>query len=143
MPSTLLMKTLSGMHRAALKLSGGRLGAALGGNPSLELTTTGRRTGKPRVSMLTSPVQVGDALVVVASRGGDDFDPAWFLNLRDDPHVQVALAGGPRRPMVARIAEPDERERLWPQITAALSNYAEYQSRTSRVIPVVLLEPAA
>lgn len=142
MPSTLMMKTMSGLHRAIVRVTGGRLGGNLLGHPSLELVTVGRRSGKPRTSMLTAPLQLGDTLVVVASRGGDDFDPAWFLNLRDEPQVQVALAGGPSRPMVARVATPDERDRLWPRITTAMPNYAAYQERTTRVIPVVLLDPA-
>ena len=140
--STVVMRTLSGFHRALVRVSGGRLGGALLGLPSIELTTVGRRSGKPRVSMLTVPVQVGPVLVVVASAGGDDRHPAWYLNLVDDPHVQVAVSGGPAVPMVARVAAPDERTDLWPRVTAALANYAEYQERTSRVIPLVLLEPA-
>ncbi len=135
------MRTLSGFHRAVVKVSGGRLGGALLGLSSIELITVGRRSGKARVSMLTVPVRVGSALVVVASAGGDDRHPAWFLNLVDDPHVQVAVSGGPARPMLARVATPEERAELWPRVTAALSNYAEYQTRTSRVIPLVLLEP--
>jgi deazaflavin-dependent oxidoreductase (nitroreductase family) len=80
--------------------------------------------------------------VVVASRGGDDHHPAWFLNLRNDPNVEVALGGEPRRPMVARVADGDERARLWPLVTADHKNYAGYQTRTDREIPLVLLEPA-
>lgn len=135
------MRTLSGIHRAVVKVTGGRLGGNLVGLPSIELTTVGRRSGKPRVSMLTVPVEVGPALVVVASAGGDDRHPSWYLNLVDDPHVRVAVSGGPSRPMVARVATPDERAELWPRVTAALSNYAEYQGRTSREIPLILLEP--
>ncbi|MDM7829925.1 nitroreductase/quinone reductase family protein [Cellulomonas edaphi] len=142
MASTRTMKTLSVLHRAAVRVSRGRVGGRLLGDPALELTTTGRRSGRPRVSMLTAPLQLGDSLVVVASRGGDDVHPAWFLNLRDDPHVQVALAGGPRRPMLARVADADERARLWPAITAGSPHYAAYQQRTTREIPVVLLEQA-
>jgi deazaflavin-dependent oxidoreductase (nitroreductase family) len=80
--------------------------------------------------------------VVVASRGGDDHHPAWFLNLRNDPNVEVALGGELRRPMVARVASADERARLWPLLTADHKNYAGYQTRTDREIPLVLLEPA-
>jgi deazaflavin-dependent oxidoreductase (nitroreductase family) len=90
--------------------------------------------------MLTSPMQEGESLVVVASRGGDDHHPAWFLNLRDNPEVEVALQGQPPRPMTARVATPEERERLWPRIAADYKNYAGYQTRTSREIPLVLLE---
>jgi deazaflavin-dependent oxidoreductase (nitroreductase family) len=86
-------------------------------------------------------VQEGETIVVVASRGGDDHHPAWFLNLRDHPAVEVAYAGEPKRPMRARVATPDERVSLWPRVTAAYKGYAQYQSRTDREIPVVLLEP--
>jgi len=92
--------------------------------------------------MLTSPAQVGDAFVVVASRGGDDHHPAWFLNLQADPQVRVSVQGGPARPMVARAATAQERADLWPRITADHTNYAGYQAKTERVIPLVLLEPA-
>ena len=111
--------------------------------PVLELVTTGRRSGVPRIVMLTSPLQEGDAYVVVASRGGDDRHPAWFLNLRDEPQVAVSVRGGPRTPMRASVATPEERARMWPQIAARYRNYAGYQRRTQREIPLALLRPAA
>ncbi|MDQ0375495.1 nitroreductase/quinone reductase family protein [Cellulomonas humilata] len=141
MTSTVVMRTLSWLHRAGMKVSGGRFGATLVGLPSLELVTVGRRSGKPRSSMLTAPLTLGDTLVVVASAGGNDGHPSWFLNLRDHPQVRVSLGGGPMVDMVARVATADEREELWPRIVEALANYGEYQTRTTRVIPVVLLEP--
>jgi deazaflavin-dependent oxidoreductase (nitroreductase family) len=109
--------------------------------PVLELTTTGRKSGQRRSVMLTSPVQQGDAIVIVASRGGDDRHPAWFLNLRDNPDVEVAFAGKPKQSMRARIATPEERAALWPQVTARYRGYGNYQTRTDREIPLVLLEP--
>lgn len=109
--------------------------------PVLELTTTGRKSGQPRSVLLTSPHQEGDTWVVVASRGGDDTHPAWFLNLRDNPEVEVSLKGGPKRPMSARVADAGERARLWPKITADFKNYAQYQTKTEREIPLVFLEP--
>jgi deazaflavin-dependent oxidoreductase (nitroreductase family) len=127
-------------HRAILTLSGGRIGNSGFGMPVLELTTTGRKTGKPRTIVLTSPVQDGDALVIVASYGGDNRHPAWFLNLRDDPKVAVKMRGV-TRPMTARVASADERARLWPQVTQKYGGYASYQRRTDREIPLVLLEP--
>ena len=141
MPSDLLLKTMNTLHRTALAVSGNRLGANFFGMPSLELTTTGRKTGKPRSVMLTAPLREGDAYVIVASRGGDDTHPAWFLNLRDNPQVRVRLIGRPERPMRARAATAEERARLWPQITRRYPNYAGYQKRTTREIPLVLLEP--
>lgn len=129
------------VHRAGLALTGNRVGASIGGMPSLELTTTGRRSGKARSVMLTSPLREGDAYVVVASRGGDDTHPAWYLNLQANPTVQVRVVGGARRPMRARVATPTERAKMWPLITGRYANYAGYQKRTAREIPLVLLEP--
>jgi deazaflavin-dependent oxidoreductase (nitroreductase family) len=142
MPSDLLLKTVNTLHRGLVKISGGRLGWRGAGMPVVELTTTGRKSGLPRTVMLTSPVQDGEAIVVVASRGGDDQHPAWLLNLRDHPDVDVAFAGEPRRPMRARVATPFERASLWPRVTAAYKGYADYQTKTEREIPLVLLEPA-
>jgi deazaflavin-dependent oxidoreductase (nitroreductase family) len=131
------------IHRAVLKASGGRLGWQAARMPVIELTTTGRKSGAAHTVMLTSPIQDGSALVVVASRGGDDAHPAWFLNLRSDPRVQVSLQGRPMTPMRARVANPDERAELWPRITADHKNYAGYQTKTAREIPLVILEPDA
>jgi len=143
MPSDAVLKSMNAVHRALLTLTGNRLGARFGGMPSLELITVGRKSGQPRAVMLTAPLVEGDRYVVVASRGGDDVHPAWFLNLRDNPSVEVRVIGQPRRPMHARIATPDERAELWPRITSRYRNYAGYQKRTSREIPLVILEPAA
>jgi len=143
MPNDLTLKTMNGVHRVLLKVSGGRLGWQVSNMPVLELTTIGRKTGQRRSVMLTSPVQDGDAIVVVASRGGDDAHPAWFLNLRDNPAVEVAFKGAPKRPMTARVASPEERARLWPLVVADHKKYAGYQAKTDREIPLVLLEPTA
>lgn len=139
MPADIAMKAMNAVHRLVIKASGGRLGYEVG-MPVLELTTTGRRSGKPHTVMLTSPLRDGDSIVIVASRGGDDKHPAWFLNLRDHPAVQVSLKGAPARPMTARVATPEERARLWPEIARKYKNYAGYQKRTTREIPLVLLD---
>lgn len=141
MPSDLALKSMNAIHRAVIMISRGRAGFHVAGMPVLELTTTGRKSGQPRTVMLTSPVQLGDTWVIVASRGGDDRHPAWFLNLEQDPNVQVSLQGRPARPMRARVATDQEREELWPRIVADYKNYAGYQTKTSRQIPLVLLEP--
>jgi deazaflavin-dependent oxidoreductase (nitroreductase family) len=140
MPSDFTLKTMNAVHRGLLKLSGGRSGWTVSKMPVVELTTTGRKSGQPRTVLLTSPVRDGDAIVVVASRGGDDTHPAWFLNLRDNPDVQVAYQGKSAVPMHARVATTEERERLWPLVTADHRNYADYQTKTEREIPLVLLE---
>ncbi len=141
MPSDLGLKAMNTFHRNLLAVTFGKVGWEAMKMPVLELTTTGRKSGEPRSVMLTSPWQEGDTLVIVASRGGDDHHPAWFLNLRDDPEVQVSLKGGPKEAMHARVATADERARLWPLLTAEHDNYAGYQTKTDREIPLVLLEP--
>lgn len=128
------------VHKAGLTLSFGRWGWVAGGMPAIKLYTTGRRSGAERESMLTCPVVQGDTFVVVASRGGDDIHPAWFLNLRDNPTVWVETKGQPKHERRARIATTEERAALWPVITGSYEGYAGYQARTEREIPVVFLE---
>ena len=141
MPSDLTLKAMNAVHRVLIAVSFGRVGRTVGEMPVVELFTTGRRTGRERATMLTSPLQLGDALVVVASRGGDDHHPAWYLNLLAHPEVRVAVAGRPAVPMRARAMTDAERAEHWPAVTARYRNYATYQTRTDRVIPLVLLEP--
>lgn len=141
MPSDLALKAMNFGHRLILKASFGKLGWTAGDMPVLELTTTGRKSGQPRSVMLTSPVQEGDTVVIVASKGGEDTHPAWFLNLRDLPDVEVAMAGGPKRPYLATVADEAERARLWPTVAANYKGYAGYQEKTDREIPLVLLTP--
>lgn len=143
MPSDRALRAMNSAHRLALRLSGGRLGHSAMGMPVLELTTTGRRSGQRRSVMLTSPLTDDGHLVVVASRGGDDRHPAWFLNLRDDPLVEVSVRGAERQPMTAHVATGEERARLWPLVAERHPNYAGYQRRTSRTIPLVVLVPRA
>jgi deazaflavin-dependent oxidoreductase (nitroreductase family) len=143
MPSDLFLKGMNTFHRTVLRISGGRLGWQTANMTVVELTTTGRKSGRPHTVLLTSPVRDGDAIVVVASRGGADHHPAWFLNLRDNPDVEVAVGGEPKRPMRARVADADERARLWPQVVAKYKGYGNYQAKTDREIPLVLLEPTS
>ena len=142
MPSDRLFKALNGVHRGLLKISGGGLGWTAGKMPVLEITTIGRRSGNLRQVMLTSPHQEGDTFVIVASKGGSDTHPAWFLNLQENPQVAVTTKGVPKRKMTARVASPEERDRLWPIVTAKYANYAGYQRKTDRKIPLVILELA-
>lgn len=143
MPTDLALKMMNQAHRLVLAATGGRIGWSALGMPVVELTTTGRRSGQERTTMLTSPYQEGEVMVLVASRGGDDHHPAWYLNLREHPEVRVSVGGKPARAMRAETAPPDERARLWPLVAAAHPNYAGYQGKTSREIPLVLLRPLA
>lgn len=143
MPSDFAMKSMNAVHRCLLKVSFGKVGWTAGNMPVLELTTIGRKSGQPRSVMLTSPLQEGDSIVIVASRGGDPTHPAWFVNLRDNPQVQVAYKGAPTKTMIATVASPEERARMWPIVTATYKNYAGYQTKTDREIPLVVLSPAS
>lgn len=125
-----------------MAVSGGKLGWTAGKMPVLELTTIGRKSGQQRSCMLTTPWQDGDTMALVASAGGNDKHPDWFLNLRDNPKVTVRTSGESHI-MTARITTGEERAQLWDQVVKKYKNYGEYQSKTTREIPVVLLEPAA
>lgn len=103
------------------------------------LTTTGRRSGRARTVPLCS-LRDGESFVVIASYGGLDRSPSWWLNLQREPRASVQL-GRTTRAVVAREATPVERERLWAEVTARAPGYLDYQRRTTRVIPVVLLDP--
>lgn len=108
--------------------------------PVVLLTTTGRITGKRRTTVLTAPVRDAERMVLVASYGGDDRHPTWFLNLREHPEVEVTV-GGRTRSLRARVASSEEKARLWPDVVARYRGYREYQERTGRDIPLVILEP--
>ena len=129
------------VHRNLVRGTKGRVGGKLVGMPTLDLVTTGRKSGRPRHTMLTAPVVDGDRIVLVASYGGSPTHPHWFLNLRDDPDVTIYYEGAERK-MRARVANADERAELWPRVTAKAKNYADYQTKTMREIPLVILEPA-
>ncbi len=129
------------LHRWAYRASGGRVGGRLIGMPVLLLTTRGRRTGWPHTTALTYLQEDGDC-VIVASNGGAPSHPAWLLNLRAHPEAEIQV--GERRLRVrAREAGDVERERLWTQIVRANPGYGVYQRRTTRRIPVVVLEPSS
>ncbi|MCA1671362.1 MAG: nitroreductase family deazaflavin-dependent oxidoreductase [Actinobacteria bacterium] len=132
-------KVITGLHAAVFRVSGGRVFGRAGGMPVLILTTMGRKSGRERSTVLTTPVHDDDRVVLVASFGGDDRHPDWYRNLRENPDVRVRLAGR-QQAMVARLASPNEKEALWPRIVDAYGGYDRYQQKTDRDIPVVILE---
>lgn len=143
-PGTLRLKLVNGLTRsnvALFRLTRGRLGGRVAGAPVLLLNHVGRKSGQKRTTPLLY-LDDGDRLVIVASRGGSHATPAWWLNLQAEPRVTVELRGD-RREVVARLATPEERAELWPRLNAMYSDYETYQGRTSREIPVVLLEPSS
>src|SRR6266550_5378062 len=130
------------LHQALRRVSGGRLGTSRARADrigTLYLHTIGRRTGQSRVNALFYLVDGAD-LVVVASNGGADTDPAWWLNLRDQPEADVEIVGQ-RRSIRARPATVEETARLWRRLVAANPDYAAYRATARRPIPVVMLEP--
>ena len=133
-------RLVTGLHRALYSVSNGRVAGRGLGMPVVQLSTVGRKSGKRRQTMLTAPVVDGDRVVLIASYGGDDRHPAWFLNLRDHPDVELTMRGETKA-MRARVASPDEKATLWPQVVDAYKGYAQYQQRTERDIPVVIVEP--
>jgi deazaflavin-dependent oxidoreductase (nitroreductase family) len=132
----LILKTL---HGGAYRATGGRVGGRVLGMPVLMLTTTGRRSGERRTVPLTY-FEDGDALLVVGSKGGSPRHPDWFLNLESDPNATIQV-GKQHRRVRARRATEEEAERLWPVVLGRAPVYGKYRSRTSREIPLVLLEP--
>jgi deazaflavin-dependent oxidoreductase (nitroreductase family) len=110
------------------------------GYPTLVLDTIGRKSGRPRRQMLIYGEDSGN-YIIVASKGGADENPLWYENLVAHPEVQVQVRAD-RFTAHARTATPDERARLWPLMVGIYPPYAEYQTKTSREIPVVILERA-
>ena len=127
------------VHVEAYRLTNGRLGGEYRGAPILLLHHTGRRSGSERVSPLIYLAD-GDDLVVVASKGGSHKHPAWFINLREIPETTVEV-GGEKRRVKVHVASAQEREKLWPRVVELYSDYANYQERTKREIPLVILSP--
>jgi deazaflavin-dependent oxidoreductase (nitroreductase family) len=133
------IRAMGSVHRAVYRATGGRIAGRFWGLSILLLTTTGRKTGKQRTTPLCFYPD-GANLVVVASNGGLEWFPSWWLNLLEHPHAEVCI-GRSTRPVVARPADPDERARLWATITAIAPGYLEYEKRAPREIPLAILEP--
>jgi deazaflavin-dependent oxidoreductase (nitroreductase family) len=136
------MKLMNPTHSWLYRVSGGRIWGRfpVSKAPVLLLTTIGRRSGQPRTVPLIHLVD-GDRIVIVASQGGMPTHPAWYHNLLAHPRVTVET-GRRVREMDARVADDAERDALWPRLVAMYADYDDYQARTDRRIPVVILEPA-
>src|SRR5437763_12488612 len=135
-----VLRRLMGVHAQVYRLTNGMIGHRVpGGPPMLLLDHVGAKSGVKRTTPL---VYVEDlpAVVLVASKGGHLRNPAWFHNLRAHPDTTVQI-GSERRPVSARIATAEERDRLWPKVVDTYSGYQDYQDRTTRQIPLVILEP--
>jgi proline iminopeptidase len=125
-------------HLKRYEETGGAVGHDWEGTTALILTTRGRRSGEPRRTPLIYQ-RDGDAILIVASRGGEPEPPQWFRNLSADPRVGVQIKDD-RFTARARVASDDERARWWPLMTAAWPDYDAYQAKTDRPIPIVVLE---
>lgn len=136
-----LMVAMNLIHRATLTVTGGRVGWQLGRMTAVQLHTIGRSTGQRRSTMLSAPIRDGDRFVLVASKGGDDRQPQWYLNLVANPDIELTVRDKTFR-MRARTATAAEKAQLWPTIVSVNPGYAGYQSKTSRDIPVVICEPS-
>ena len=138
--SRTVIRTMAALHMWLYRVSGGKIGGGLRGAPVLLLTVTGRKSGKRRTTPLLYGL-AGDALVLIASVGGAPKNPAWYVNLHgQSADAEVQVRDGHVR-VRARDAEGEERERLWAQMVGLYPAYADYQQKTTRRIPVVVLEP--
>ena len=126
-------------HIRRYRETGGEVGHDWNGVPALLLTTTGRRTGEQRTTPLIYG-RAGDDYLIVASKGGSPEPPAWYSNLRENPTVEIQVKGE-RMTARARDATAEEKPAMWKTMTADWPDYDEYQRKTEREIPVVVLEP--
>ena len=140
--SEVLFQAGTASHAALYKLLGGRMmGAKDEPGGIVVVTTTGRKSGKQRSRPLMH-LRDGEKIMVVASAGGDDNHPSWFLNMQAKPEVTVHV-GGEEATYRARTVEGRERDDLYKRFVAVNDTFADYENKTDRVIPVVVLEPVS
>ena len=134
-----VLRRLMAGHTAVYRATNGLVGHRFpGGPPMLLLDHVGAKSGKKRTSPLVY-VRDGDDIVLVASKGGNPKNPAWFHNLKANPETTVQI-GSEKRDVRARVATDEERKRLWPLAVKTYSGYEGYRKRTDRKIPLVVLE---
>jgi F420H(2)-dependent quinone reductase len=135
-----VLRRVMGGHAAIYRATNGIIGQRLpGAPPILLLDHVGARSGTRRTTPLAY-VRDADDVILVASKGGYPSNPAWFHNLVANPDTSIQV-GSSHRQVSARVANPEERERLWPEVVKAYKGYEDYQRRTDRQIPLVILEP--
>jgi deazaflavin-dependent oxidoreductase (nitroreductase family) len=135
-----VLRRLMGAHTFVYRASGGRIGHRFPGTPPmLLLDHVGAKSGVRRTSPLVY-AKDGRDIVLVASKGGYPKNPAWFHNLKAHPDTEVQI-GTERRAVHAHVATAEERKRLWPKVVEVYSGYEDYQRRTDREIPLVVLSP--
>jgi deazaflavin-dependent oxidoreductase (nitroreductase family) len=136
---SVVIKLMSAANTWIYRVSGGRIGSSFFGAPVMLLTTTGRRSGQPRTAPLLY-LRDGERIVTVASKGGMSHHPLWYRNLEAHPDVEVEI-GATKQRMRARCANAEEKRAYWPKLVSMYADYAVYQTRTTRDIPVVILDP--
>jgi deazaflavin-dependent oxidoreductase (nitroreductase family) len=137
-----LLKLFVKGHVLLSKSSGGRRGSTMQGRKIILLTTVGNKSGEPRTVPVVPFIDGADTYVM-ASMGGAPQHPAWYVNLRKNPDVQVQLGADSYRARAVTLDEGPDRDRIWKRITEDMPNFGEYQKKTTRVIPVVRLERQA
>jgi F420H(2)-dependent quinone reductase len=137
--STALQNALTTIHTFVYRNTNGAIGGRMANSPVLLLTTKGRKTGKQRTVPLLYLAD-GDNVVLVASNGGATKHPTWWLNLQSNPEAQIQVKGVKQR-VRAEKGSAEEKQRLWPLLTAMYAGYERYQEITNRDIPVVILRP--
>ena len=139
--TTTVIKWMSRAQSWVYKKTNGKIGGTfLQGAPVALLTTTGRKTGEPRVSPLLY-LREGNRIILVASKGGSATNPMWYLNLKANPKVSVQIKHEVLN-LTARDANEEERQHYWTKLTTMYTSFSDYQSWTDRVIPVVICDPA-
>lgn len=136
-----LLKAIAKIHTLLMRISGGRIGNKMGGNHILLLHHIGAKSGKKYATPLAY-VEDGDAFAIIASAGGQSNHPGWYHNLKANPNATIEIMGEAQS-VKAQVAPKEKRDKLWAEITAEFSQFAEYQKKTSREIPIVLLHPQA
>lgn len=134
-----IIKWMAKSNAWIYKRSNGKLGNTFQKAPVALLTTTGRKSGEPRVSPLLY-LREGNRVILVASRGGSDKHPQWYLNLKADPKVTVQIKDEVLR-LQARDATEAERAEYWPKLDAMYPSFGDYRAWTDRVIPIVICDP--
>jgi len=138
-PARLALKLGSGAHAGVYRATGGKLFGRMGKSPILLLNTVGRKTGGKRTSPLLY-VMDGEDFVIIASKGGAATHPAWYLNLRANPEATVEI-GDRELQVEAEVADPEDKARLWQKMVEIYPTYDDYQRKTEREIPLLVLRP--
>lgn len=139
--SATLQNAVASVHTFIYRNTNGAIGGRVMNCPVLLLTTTGRKTNRQRTVPLLYLAD-GDNVVLVASNGGATKHPTWWLNLQSNPEAQIQVRGIKQR-VLAEKGSPEEKQRLWPLLTAMYPGYKRYQEITNRDIPVVILRPVS